>query len=316
MTTSAVESRLGADLLPVTVVIPVRNRPRELRSAIRSAMNQEPCPPAEVLVVDDGSTDETAAVAEEMGARVIRLPSKVGPGEARNNGIRQASYDWIAFLDADDTWLSSHLSRLWDLRGQFALVADSGIGSITNRIYGCAGRRPIELTSPRQVIFPANCVQPSGTLVRRDVLLDVGGFPEKGLSEDMDLWIRVLERVPGVVLPSIGWSYREHDTQTSSDRTGMQSSELDVIKRYESRPWFGAELIRWLEARHHWERLVTAAHDRKVRRLATEFSWLVMRPASVSALVPLVRARMKLRRHQLARDVQGSVTPKPYPPAR
>jgi glycosyltransferase involved in cell wall biosynthesis len=299
----------SAEVLPISVVIPVRNRPAELRAAIHSVLNQEPFRAAEIVVVDDASDDETPEVAEELGARVIRLSERVGPGEARNRGVEAAGFGWVAFLDADDTWLTGHLSRVWNVRADFALIADSGLGSITNRIYGNAGRRPTELTSPRQVIFPANGVQPSGALVQRDVLIEVGGFAKHGLSEDMDAWIRILEESKGLILPSIGWSYREHEHQTSSDRTAMQASELEVVRRYESRPWFDGELVRWLEARHHWERLVTAVHDRNTRAAAREFAWLLLRPLSTAALLPVVRSRMKLRRHQIARSVQAGSSP-------
>ena len=91
--------------LPVTVVIPAYNRPAMVQRAVRSALDQRPRPPAEVLVVDDCSSDDTAAVASAAGATVIRHDVNRGGAAARNTAIRAAGHDWIAFLDSDDELL-------------------------------------------------------------------------------------------------------------------------------------------------------------------------------------------------------------------
>ena len=94
--------------LPVTVVIPAWNRARELPAALASVARQT-AQPAEVVVVDDGSTDRTAEVAAAHGARVVRHEENRGVSAARNSGIAAASHDWIAFVDSDDEWLPRHL---------------------------------------------------------------------------------------------------------------------------------------------------------------------------------------------------------------
>jgi glycosyltransferase involved in cell wall biosynthesis len=88
----------------ISVVIPCFNRERRIAAAIESALAQT-APPSEVIVIDDGSTDRSAAVAASMGppVRVIRSENR-GPGAARNAGIEAARGDWIAFLDSDDEW--------------------------------------------------------------------------------------------------------------------------------------------------------------------------------------------------------------------
>ncbi len=93
----------------VSVVIPAYNREALLRRAVESARAQTR-PPVEVIVVDDGSADGTAALAESLGARVIRHGSNRGAAAARNTGIAAARGDLIAFLDSDDAWLPRKLA--------------------------------------------------------------------------------------------------------------------------------------------------------------------------------------------------------------
>lgn len=92
------------DCPTVSVVIPCYNAAPFLRETLDSAINQT-YPPLEILVIDDGSTDDSAAIAESFGppVRVIRQPNQ-GESVARNRGIDEAQGDWVAFLDADDVW--------------------------------------------------------------------------------------------------------------------------------------------------------------------------------------------------------------------
>ncbi|MGA2253404.1 MAG: glycosyltransferase family 2 protein [Thermoguttaceae bacterium] len=95
----------------VTVVIPCFNAAPFLRATLESTLNQSHAP-FEVLVIDDGSTDESAAIAESYGPPV-RVISQTNQGEsvARNRGIEEAKGNWIAFLDSDDIWLPEKLER-------------------------------------------------------------------------------------------------------------------------------------------------------------------------------------------------------------
>jgi glycosyltransferase involved in cell wall biosynthesis len=112
----------------VTVVIPCFNAAPFLRETLESALNQSHAP-FEVLVVDDGSTDESAAIAESFGPPV-RVISQRNQGEsvARNRGVEEAGGNWIAFLDADDVWLREKLER------QLA-AAQPGVACIHTNFY-------------------------------------------------------------------------------------------------------------------------------------------------------------------------------------
>jgi len=96
----------------VTVVITAYNAERYIGRAIRSALDQHPAP-ARVLVVDDGSDDETAAVANRVSpdVRVLRFGSNRGPAAGRTLGLERAETEFVAFLDADDYWLPGFLKQ-------------------------------------------------------------------------------------------------------------------------------------------------------------------------------------------------------------
>jgi glycosyltransferase involved in cell wall biosynthesis len=97
----------------ISVVIPVHNCARYLGEAIESVLTQGGPADVEVIVVDDGSTDDSAAVARSYGPRVTchSEPESRGPGAARNRGVAMARGEFVAFLDADDVWSASKLTR-------------------------------------------------------------------------------------------------------------------------------------------------------------------------------------------------------------
>src|SRR3954465_12886690 len=113
--------------LPVTAIIPAYNRPGPTVRAIESILRQSSGIPGEIIVVDDGSSDDTADAAEAAGARVIRHEVNQGLAAARNAGIAQASHEGVALLDSDDEWLPHHLDELWRLRNGHVLVATSAL---------------------------------------------------------------------------------------------------------------------------------------------------------------------------------------------
>jgi len=166
-------------------VIPAYNAELFLADAIRSVLAQTAAP-LEIIVVDDGSNDGTAQVAQGFGERVrlIRQPNN-GPSSARNNGVAAARGEWVAFLDADDAWLPEKLAR------QAPLFAEPGVGVV------CCGRlRGEERRGLRWLTFDeiweANEIVVSTAVVRRDVLISLGGFnPELCGVEDWEIWLRI-----------------------------------------------------------------------------------------------------------------------------
>ncbi len=156
--------------LPITVIIPAYNRADTVARAVASALAQRPSRPAEVVVVDDGSADDTAEAARLAGARVVRHSVNRRLGAARNTGLSNATQPWIALLDSDDEWLPHHLASLWPLRGTHVLIAASALRCAPDgqqlhlgRPSLRAGRCGRPRTSPR-----ARSSSSSAVLARRD----------------------------------------------------------------------------------------------------------------------------------------------------
>jgi glycosyltransferase involved in cell wall biosynthesis len=188
----------------VSVVIPTFNRARWVTDAVESVIGQD-FTDWELIVVDDGSTDQTEAALEPYAdvLRYTRIPH-AGVGAARNVGLRAGSGPWVAFLDSDDLWLRQKLSRQLQ-----ALQASPHTPLChTDEIWIRNGRR----VNPRkrhrkyggwifEKCLPLCLISPSSVLISRELLEEVGGFDE-GLPacEDYDLWLRVTLRYPVLFL--------------------------------------------------------------------------------------------------------------------
>jgi GT2 family glycosyltransferase len=303
--------------LPVAVIVPAHNRADTLRRSLASACSQRPLLPAEVIVVDDGSSDDTSTVASSMGARVIRHPRNLGPSAARNSGVNATDCPWVAFLDSDDEWLPHHLAHLWDLRADHVLVAGSslrcGENPAADRFHGPVTRKPAILSSADRLVFPGNIIPTSGSMARRDAVVAVGGFrPPRGvaqgadLCEDLDLWLRLLERGTGVCSPRVSVIYRVHDTQLSRrDPRPMQLAHLDAAEAHRRRTGGSSAPIRRWEAVAAWDNLrdaLAAGERSKATRWALH---IASRPGRVVGLVGILTWRYLVRRRSAALRAAG-----------
>jgi GT2 family glycosyltransferase len=173
----------------LSVVVPAHDAEGTVEAAIRSALVQT-CPPDEIVVVDDGSTDATATVVRRIGGPV-HLVSKPqgGPSSARNAGVAASFGEWLAFLDADDEWHPEKLERQLRLAGgDVVLVATDW------------SREAVRAPAPERVpttvlktskILLLNRFQTSTVLLRRDACIAAGGFdPSLDGVEDWDMWLR------------------------------------------------------------------------------------------------------------------------------
>jgi glycosyltransferase involved in cell wall biosynthesis/O-antigen/teichoic acid export membrane protein len=176
----------------ISVVIPAYNAEAFLPRCLASVFGQT-MKPEEVIVVDDGSTDRSASLAEELGARVIRRPNG-GVSAARNLGIRAAASEWIALLDADDIWLPEKLERQVACIRPDTVLVYSGINLFD--VNGSRGDlRADDALAVRNMLRYRNPITTSTVLVRRDAIRDVGGFREDiRTCEDWELWFRLLEK--------------------------------------------------------------------------------------------------------------------------
>jgi glycosyltransferase involved in cell wall biosynthesis len=241
---------------PVSVVIPAWRCAGYVAAAVRSVQAQT-LEPLEVIVVDDASGDGTGEAAGAVGATVIEHVSNVGVGQTRNDGIEAAQGEWIALLDCDDEWLPHHLETLWRSRDGRVLVGAAAVtmgDGAQSRALGWAGRRPLLLDSPAKAVVPEPCIRTSGVIFRREDALAVGGFrPELRRAQDLDLWLRLLERGTGLALPVVTSKYRAHPDQLSNDRPAGWAAQREILASYADRPWCTPAVRRMRDAAITWD---------------------------------------------------------------
>jgi glycosyltransferase involved in cell wall biosynthesis len=205
--------------MTISVVIPSYNCGSTLARSIASALAQT-YPPLEVIVVDDGSTDDTAAVAGSFGpaVRYIRQPN-AGPSAARNTGLRAAAGEWIALLDADDTWAPRklELQSAALMKTRDAVLAYTGF--VLRYDDGC---RRIKAIVAAERCWPLlryrNCVPHSSVLVRREAMIAAGGYDETlRTCEDWDLWVRLRQHHRFVSLSEPLMEYAVRANSLSAD---------------------------------------------------------------------------------------------------
>lgn len=277
-----------------TVVIPVRNRRDALQRAVRSVLAQTVVP-REIIVVDDASTDGTAEVARGLPVRLLHQTSALGSGAARNRGIAEASTEYVAFLDSDDEWFPEHLeSTTAHLAGHVFTTAPM-IDSF-NRIRGNVGRVARSVTQ-RSLFFPENLVCTSTVVARRDVLEAVGGFDDLPRAQDLDLWIRLLDKGNAVALAEPTARYAiDHPYQEPGLRSRSRVGAEAVQNRYALEPWMTRKLADQIRTQVAWDDLRHAQHHRDVRSAARSLAVLAGHRSTPHALLELLSHRRLVRR--------------------
>jgi glycosyltransferase involved in cell wall biosynthesis len=178
----------------VSAVIPTHNRSAMLERALRSVFAQT-YPRLEIVVVDDGSTDDTQIVIERLQAErpivYVRNPRPMGAPAARNRGIAAATGLFVAGLDDDDEWLPYRIERLVDAYdASFSCVTSDDLLVRPSRTLRWRKKRVIT----RRDILLSNMVG-NQVLVERERILEIGGFDESlPAAQDYDVWIRLVER--------------------------------------------------------------------------------------------------------------------------
>jgi glycosyltransferase involved in cell wall biosynthesis len=242
--------------LPISVVIPAYNAAAYLEEALASVRAQTRSP-AEVIVVDNGSTDDSQKIARRAGARVLLL-ERPNLSAARNEGIRAASQSWIAFLDADDLWHPDKLASQWRAveacpQAGIVITDFTEFDSTGVRIQSFLEQRENYQAIRRREMAPAvmccesdsfqthflrgNFFAPSAVLARRELLLDVGLFDEALTHmEDREFWLRILPRTAVAVVERAVVHTRIHASNWSSDLLKMALGRAMISERVLAHP--------------------------------------------------------------------------------
>lgn len=271
----------------VSVVIPAYNSATTLTAAITSALAQTH-PPHEIIVVDDGSQDETAEVARQAGPLVkLIVQANGGPSRARNAGIRAAEGDYIQFLDADDQLMPEKIAASLALFTpgivlaycRIRHVAADGITPLD---------RPLSALLPHQNTFcevlasNGSPIQTSTWLVRRTTLIEAGLFrdDDQRCAEDWDLLLRLAQtgEFAGVDAPLV--HYRHTPGALTTRPVEMAQGRLRTVQHAGTYPALAsclspAQYHALLAGRHHTLALALWAHGDRAgasQHLATAIS--------------------------------------------
>ena len=257
-----------SDMPTISAVIPCYNAAPFLRETIESVLNQT-CPPIELIVVDDGSTDDSAAIAQSYGppVRVIRQENQ-GESAARNRGIDEAQGEWVALLDADDRWLPHKLERQAKVLSN---APDDVVCVYCGLVLFGAVNRQMQVTpwpdeSERRVRMLTNpVIQPGTALVLKSAARQVR-FPV-GISdgEDQVFWMLLCDHGRIIHLPEVLLEYRKYQGQQTSKQGhgvhvidalwGWAQQHPEAFSEEEFR-LFRSEFARQLVGRHdhaYWQ---------------------------------------------------------------
>lgn len=244
----------------VSAVIPTYNRARFLPAAVASVRAQSYlC--GDIVIVDDGSSDNTAEVVAALGPGVRLLrQSNAGPAAARNLGIQEARGELVAFLDTDDRWLPGKLAAQIEL---FRREPSLGLVSADMAIESGAGARLVESNfvrrglqqgfaaldgrpipdAPRRLL-EVNFINTSTVVARRDLLLSLGGFDTRlRYGEDLELWLRIAARHAIACLPSVQEVRVEHESNVTRSIEPMLQGYVRMAEII--RAWAGAQMADW-----------------------------------------------------------------------
>jgi glycosyltransferase involved in cell wall biosynthesis len=223
----------------VAVIIPTFNQARFLADAIESVLAQTH-PADEVVVVDDGSIDDPAAVVAQFpGVRLIRQDNR-GPSAARNLGLRNCNANYIVFLDADDRLLPTALeSGLACLAGQPDCAFAYGGYRLMSEEGDPVGPDSVDpIRGDAHLAFVRGCPisMPSTAIFRRDCLLEINGFNETmRRAEDRDLYLRITQKYPIAFHCRAVAEYRRHDQNATNDYLAQLKAVLSLLDFHEAR---------------------------------------------------------------------------------
>ncbi|MCB1828648.1 MAG: glycosyltransferase family 2 protein [Gammaproteobacteria bacterium] len=254
-----------------SIVVPLYNKAHVIERTVQSVLAQTERA-FELIVVDDGSTDEGATKVEAILDRRVRLlrQSNGGVSRARNAGVAAAQFDWIAFLDADDEWSPEHLSALGVTIARCPEAV--AVGTAYRRVDAEGNTRELRLPAAAgsnmiwqisdyfdwsvRFDYPLHC---SSSAVRKSALLDIGGFPEEiAAGEDLLTWARLACIGPVALsaaqtaiyyVPDLRAEHRQNNVRRPAqpDRVGAALSELMRVSS--GSLCIGAYLAQWYRIR-------------------------------------------------------------------
>lgn len=237
----------------ISVVVPTFNLEREIARTLK-CLREQTIAPDEIVIVDDGSSDDTVTVvraeAERIPCSVVKIivQDHRGPGAARNRGIRESTGEWIAFLDGDDLWMPEKIARLRSAirdHSEATIIAHDEYESDLKHVntYKPLHKRfdPSRPLLPQ--LYRGNFLSTSCVAVRRDILFKVGGLDENLPSaQDYDLWLKLAREGRLVFIPEPLETYYLRSNSISTRVLSRYACMIRIASRHAP---FVAQIAGW-----------------------------------------------------------------------
>ena len=264
----------------ISVVIPTLNRINTLQRALDSVINQT-YKPAEIIVVDNGSSDGTLKFLREQYPKVtILTENKIGVSSARNKGIKKSINQWIALLDSDDAWhprkLEIQTSMLDSALKEYNLIHTDEVWFRNNKHINQMKKHKKQGGYIFERCLSLCCISPSSVLFKKNILDKVGLFDESlPVCEDYDMWLKICSSEEVLFAQDkLTYKYGGHKDQLSKSYWGMDRFRIksieNIIKNfdltYKQKKQAKKELIKKLKI------IINGAFKRNNLSIVNEFS--------------------------------------------
>ena len=264
----------------ISVVIPTLNRMNTLQRALDSVINQT-YKPAEIIVVDNGSSDGTLKFLREQYPKItILTENKIGVSSARNKGIKKSINQWIALLDSDDAWhprkLEIQTSMLDSALKEYNLIHTDEVWFRNNKHINQMKKHKKQGGYIFERCLSLCCISPSSVLFKKNILDKVGLFDESlPVCEDYDMWLKICSSEEVLFAQDkLTYKYGGHKDQLSKSYWGMDRFRIksieNIIKNfdltYKQKKQAKKELIKKLKI------IINGAFKRNNLSIVNEFS--------------------------------------------
>ena len=264
----------------ISVVIPTLNRINTLQRALDSVINQT-YKPAEIIVVDNGSSDGTLNFLREQYPKITTVTeNKTGVSSARNKGIKKSINQWIALLDSDDAWhprkLEIQTSMLDSALKEYNLIHTDEVWFRNNKHINQMKKHKKQGGYIFERCLSLCCISPSSVLFKKNILDKVGLFDESlPVCEDYDMWLKICSSEEVLFAQDkLTYKYGGHKDQLSKSYWGMDRFRIksieNIIKNfdltYKQKKQAKKELIKKLKI------IINGAFKRNNLSIVNEFS--------------------------------------------
>lgn len=240
-----------------SVVIPLYNKEQSIQNTIQSVLNQS-FQDFEIVIVNDGSTDSSASMVEAFTDLRIRLihQENQGVSAARNKGIKEAKYEWIAFLDSDDLWKENHLEEIVQMMQIFpnekVFVSSFEFSDGRNMYTHPRNSRIFKIENYFKEVLKEHLICTNIIVIHKQCFNEVGYFNEAlNRGEDLDLWTRLARKFSIIKSSAITSVYRieaENRSILSFDlkKSRIYHYDFDSSTSLEETQYYKEQIIKYL----------------------------------------------------------------------